>query len=382
MSLNVDLSRRGFLFAKKGECVMLKGTIRKRGEKYQVIFPYKDDEGNYKQKSATVGTQSDANAMLKKFNFDLGEDVRHDNPRISEIRDMWVSEISLHASKNTIKAYTSNSQFVINRLGDMRIKDIQRKDVVTLYQRIKKEGYETKAYQGVFNMMMNFAIKSKYITANPGEGIKTTRTKEKRSARILSMSERIKILSDLKGTEHYFMSIILLKTGLRIGEALGLEWKAIDFDNNTLHVRQQVLVDGEVTTRLKTKNSNRVIYLDAEIVRVLKELRISQYSTNTFVFANYEVSRCVYSKVLEDYDLTPHDLRHNHGTDLLNICNIADAAKRMGHTVEEYVSTYVHPSDESQKQIAEKLNTAEYSYYDRIMTEGVGKVVNMAYINA
>ena len=59
--------------------------------------------------------------------------------------------------------------------------------------------------------------------------------------------------------EQFF--VVLLHTGLRAGEALGLPWSAVDLDAATLTVRQgMVEVDGVPTiTGVKTKNSRRTI---------------------------------------------------------------------------------------------------------------------------
>lgn len=359
---------------------MLKGSIRQRGEKYQVIYPYKDEEGNWKQKSKTCDTITQAKAHLKKLNFEV-DDVINDNPRLSVIAGSWIREISLHGSENTVKAYEANSLFVITRLGDKKVKDVTRQDVVKLYQDIKKEGYETNAYRGCFNMIMNFAIKSKYITMNPGKGITVTRTKEKRSAKLFSQTERMRLLDNVEGTRYYYLVYLLLKTGLRMGEMLGLSWKAIDLEEGTLTVRQQLLISNEITTRLKSKNSKRTLYLDSETIGILKQLKSSPFSTFDLIFDEPDGIRSGILRFLGKFDATPHDLRHNHGTDLLDICNIADAANRMGHTIEEYVSTYAHPSDASQREIAIKLNSSSYRLCDRFVTEGVGKVVNMARTN-
>ena len=358
---------------------MLKGSIRQRGDKFQVLFPYKDEYGEWKQKSKTCKTMTLAKAALKTFNFET--DVALDNPRLSVVADLWIKEVSLHGSSNTIWIYEKNSEFIIERIGDMKIKDITRNDVVKLYQSIKGEGYETKAYVSCFNMMMNFAIRSNYIKANVGKGITVTRTKEKRPVRILNQTERINLLRSVEGTTYYYVIYLLLKTGLRIGESLGLEWSAIDLDEGIIEVRQQVLNTNEITAKLKSKNSKRTIFLDTETIDMLNELKHSPFTTFTLIFEEYKSVRSVLANILRKHKCTPHDLRHNHGTDLLDICNIADAAQRMGHTVEEYVSTYIHPSDDSQREIANKLNNKIYSLCDNLVTEHRGKVVKMARTN-
>lgn len=358
----------------------MKGTIRKRGDKFQVIFPYKDDEGNWKQRSKTAATQSQANAILKKFNYEQ-DAVKVDNPKFSEVAKMWLSEVSLNGSYNTLRTYTYNSQFILDRISNKGIKDYTRQDLVMLYKKITKEGYEVKAYKTTFNMVMNFAIKSGYISANPGKDISTSRTNKKRPAKILNRSERLEILTSQKDSVLYYVTFLMLKTGLRIGEALGLAWENIDLDNKEINVCQQLLFTGEITEELKTENSYRKVQLDDETIELLYEFSKSPFNAGNLLFYGNSI-RVLLFRSLSKFGVTPHDLRHNHGTDLLDISNIADAARRMGHTTDEYVRTYVHPTEEAQKKIAEKMNRSEYSLFDRFVTEKSEKVINLAEISA
>ncbi len=73
------------------------------------------------------------------------------------------------------------------------------------------------------------------------------------------------------------MYCIVIATGVRRGELLGLKWGDVDFENRTISVKRQVLrIDGEVVeSPLKTKNSYRVISIGAEAVEVLKAQKMN-----------------------------------------------------------------------------------------------------------
>ena len=357
----------------------MKGTIRKRGDKFQVIFPYKDDSGEWKQRSKTADTQSQANAILKKFNYDQ-DTVKVDNPKFSEVAKMWIDEKSLKAATNTINTYKSNVDFILQRLADIGIKDYTRKHFVDLYKSIGESGYEPKAYKGTVNMVMAYAIRLNLISVNPAQGIGIERTEKKKDATMFSQRERMEILKDQGDTVYYYMIYLILKTGLRIGELQGLHWDNIDLANRELKVCQQMLASGEITERLKTENSHRTVMLDTETTELLWDFAKSPYNNGGLLFPNRNYRSRLNTKLWK-YAATAHDLRHNHGTDLLKIATVADAAARMGHTVEEYIKTYVHPTNAEQKSIADKLNAPEYSLCDRFVTEYGGNVVRMADIN-
>jgi integrase len=71
---------------------------------------------------------------------------------------------------------------------------------------------------------------------------------------------------------------IVLLRGARRGEAVGLRWADADLDAAYVRVRRPiVLVRGAVTESTpKTKTGDRLIWLDAETVRILKEHRTAQ----------------------------------------------------------------------------------------------------------
>lgn len=358
----------------------MKGTIRKRGSKFQVIFPYKDESGKWKQRSVTCDTRTEANEKLKELNIE-SDSISSKNPKFSEVAKMWIDEKSLKSATNTINTYKSNVDFILRRLPDIGIKDYTRKHFVDLYKGIGKSGYEPKAYKGTVNMVMTYAIRLNLIVSNPAQGIGIERTEKKKDATMFSQRERVEILKGQGDTVYYYMVYLILKTGLRIGELQGLHWDNIDLANRELKVCQQMLASGEITERLKTENSHRTVMLDAETTELLWDFAKSPYNNGGLLFPNRNYRSRLNTRLWK-YAATAHDLRHNHGTDLLKIATVADAAARMGHTVEEYIKTYVHPTNAEQKSIADKLNAPEYSLCDRFVTEEGGKVVRMADKNA
>ena len=72
--------------------------------------------------------------------------------------------------------------------------------------------------------------------------------------------------------------IVMLATGLRRGEALGLQWEDVDFRKHTIGVHRQLRrIDGHLVTRaVKGGKSGRTVYLPDQVVRLLKEHRVAQ----------------------------------------------------------------------------------------------------------
>lgn len=141
---------------------------------------------------------------------------------------------------------------------------------------------------------------------------------------------------------------------------MGLQWKNIDFQNNTIKIEHTRDHLGERTP--KTKNSYRTILVDDLVMHQLeiyqkwcKKLLFSygcKLSDETFVFITDHVATPVssFTRSLERIlvrtalpKITLHDLRHTHCTILLNLeLNVKVIAERLGNTVEMVYKIYGH----------------------------------------
>ena len=72
---------------------------------------------------------------------------------------------------------------------------------------------------------------------------------------------------------------LMVCSGFRRGEMLGLEWKDVDFENNIISVRRTsnyTSAKGTYTDTTKTKRSQRTLKLPQSVMDILKELRKEQ----------------------------------------------------------------------------------------------------------
>jgi integrase len=196
--------------------------------------------------------------------------------------------------------------------------------------------------------------------------------------KILNLEDRQALIEAFKGTRYYYPILMGFKTGMRLGELMGLKWSNVNFKEGYIDVNQQITRNG-MSNNLKSRASYRKIYLDKETKDILLEMKGTEYTNEEFVFTEHTtVFRCMF-KALEPHEISPHDLRHNHATDLLGVMNPADAAKRMGHTVAEYIRTYVHSSDDIQKQAVKNLPVLKSeSNLNKSRNISRGKVIKLA----
>ena len=83
------------------------------------------------------------------------------------------------------------------------------------------------------------------------------------------------ILDAIRGDHFEALYTMLLGTGLRVGEALGLRWGEIDFDDETIAVRRTLLrLKGEFTlSETKTARSRRTVPMVPPVQDALIEHR-------------------------------------------------------------------------------------------------------------
>jgi integrase len=88
-------------------------------------------------------------------------------------------------------------------------------------------------------------------------------------------SDEVREFFDAVRRDRLFDAFVLLVTTVCRGEALGLRWSDVDLDSGQLAVVQTLTTDiyPPVFSPPKTARSRRVVYLDEQTVRVLREHR-------------------------------------------------------------------------------------------------------------
>lgn len=132
---------------------------------------------------------------------------------------------------------------------------------------------------GVAKMILEDAA-DKHGFASPYRNIKQLRTK-KVDIQPFSLDEVQMMLQTVRADYRPYLALRFY-TGLRSGEANGLEWKHVDFDNDVIHVRQQ-FVKGEVIPT-KTDGSNRDVPMIPVVRQALLDQRANTPQDSRWVF--------------------------------------------------------------------------------------------------
>lgn len=158
--------------------------------------------------------------------------------------------------------------------------------------------------------------------------------------------------------QHRALFALLLTSGLRIGEALGLTRSDLDEKHMLIRVEFQLGRDG-VRAPLKTEESRRSIDVPAHVMNQLVSLhdcRASMVGEERLVFSG-RTGRALERKVVrealrrasraaefaEPYP-SVHDLRHSHASMLIALgLSVVEVQRRLGHcSPETTLRVYAH----------------------------------------
>ena len=173
---------------------------------------------------------------------------------------------------------------------------------------------------------------------------------------------------------------LLLITGARRGEILGLKWDKVDFTNNQVYICNSVLYSSDIgiyESTPKTERSKRYITLPAETMQLLRQyrawqnterLRLGEYYQNQgFVFSQ-DTGGPMHPDSVTDWlnkfskrhglpHINPHAFRHTMASMLyFNGVDSVSISKRLGHAqVSTTANIYAHVMEEADKKNADIL---------------------------
>jgi len=238
-------------------------------------------------------------------------------------------------------------------------------------------------HYGTLRNIFGYAEQNDFLTKNPMDRVPAPK-KPKKPVDALTKEEAALFLTKLEDRPLDFrcMMYILLTTGLRRGECVGLKWKDVDEKNSILHVERGVAYTsktGIVVSTPKTARSIRVIPLVPTTLRLLLELKAQRreehpktnlneafiFHSDTDIFfptdpnaVTRRVERFMKNSGLPD--LSPHDLRHSgstlplsHGADIKSVQEI------LGHSdASTTLNFYVKSNIQQMKSATDKLSAA------------------------
>lgn len=242
----------------------------------------------------------------------------------------------------------------------------------------------TQHHYNTLRSILEYARRFKYIQFDPCQDL-SQKEKPKRGKKqidFLSPEDAKRFIEALETEPLYWRAFmnLLITTGLRRGEAVGLQWRDIDADEQTIKVQRNVTIDKNSPDKLHigdTKTGeDRTVPVSPRVLALLSALKDEQQKKygavlfhTAFIFCSTaDPYRPLYAteptrwqrKFTERHNLpkvSPHDLRHTAATLALESgANLKQVQQLLGHAdPSTTMGFYAGVTEEAQRRTVEGI---------------------------
>ena len=296
------------------------------------------------------------------------------------------------AKHSTIVRYRELTERIYPAIGHIKLKDIRTDHLNTLYSDLAKPGQNKRTGGGLSakTVLEHHRLISTVLAQAEKEGLipfnvasKTTLPKVSKKEVNYFQPEQVAAIRDALDAEPpkwRMLTHLLLITGARRGEILGVKWSAVDFGGNRVHICNNILYSPDVgiyEDTPKTVTSDRWVSLPSETMQFLRQYQIWQNTERLRLGEYYQNQDCLFaqdngnpmhpdsvtdwlSKFSRRHDLphiNPHAFRHTMASMLyFNGVDSVSISKRLGHAqVSTTANIYAHVMESADQKNADIL---------------------------
>lgn len=386
-------------------------TIKKRNNKYCVIYNYVTPDGQKKQKWETYNTKEEAKKRKNEIEYksNLGTFVVPDCKTIKELMEEYIAVYG--KDKWALSTYESNvtkiNTYIIPLIGDTKLRDINTRFIEQFYQellvmpaisrgkkdKVKKENSNgdvrtvgRSTIRDIHKILRNCfqqAVKWDLMEKNPA--LLATVPKHKAEKREIWTAETLMHALEVCDDDRLRIALNLaFSCSLRMGEILGLTWDCCDISKEAIETNQAHIY---VNKELQRVTKDAVRELDAKDILGSEYMDYNLVMAGTFGYPLGDtLIRGALKKLIKEHDLPPvvfHSLRHTSVTYKLKL-NGGDVKAVQGDSGHAQVSmvtdVYSHIIDDDRKQNAILFEEAFYAKKNldpKIHQTGNGKILQV-----
>lgn len=170
-------------------------------------------------------------------------DIAANRITVDEWFEFWMATFKSSLSPNTQRNY--RERYIRNIrpvLGKMRMQDVRAVHCQKIINSMKGQYAVSTIYQAYICLgsMLKSALLNDIICKQPLDGVSMPYGKAKSSIRYLTVKEQLVFMEAIRGTCYEPQYQLVLQTGLRTGELIGLTWDNVDFSNRKIIVNKQM----------------------------------------------------------------------------------------------------------------------------------------------
>ena len=285
----------------------------------------------------------------------------------------WIENIVGDLAPNTLRnyreRYKQNIQPIIGKMLLSDVKPMHCKKVL-LSMDADYAGSTIRQTYITMGTMFKAAKMNDLIAKHPMDGVRFTKpVRAVDDIKCLTTDEQQKFMEAAKRSHNYNQYALILETGLRTGEMIGLTWDAIDFQNRTLTVNKTLEYRHKQhfwrAGPPKTQQSYRTIPLTSHAYDILKQLysQVSERKESELLNSTLEymdrrtgetASLCMRDLVFINWRTGEPAKNSSYDTHLYKLCNEAGIRRFCMHALRR---TYATRAIESgmQPKVLQKL---------------------------
>jgi len=187
------------------------------------------------------------------------------NQTVGQYLQAWLASVKTSVRPRAYESYDLNVRRLTPLIGKTRLTSLTAPVIEAAYNSLAKAGLHRQSIVQAHSVLHNAlkkAVRWRLIGLNPCEAVSVPRP-PRTEMQTLDEEEVRKLFASTVGDDLHGLWVVLASTGLRLGEALGLRWSDIDFENDRLFVRralQRQKGAGLQFVEPKTAKSRRSVY--------------------------------------------------------------------------------------------------------------------------
>lgn len=373
------------------------GSIRQRADgTWEARYTVGRDPGTGKQlrKSVYGKTQKEVRQKLSQAvaALDNGDYFQPSKMTLARWVEIWLQEYTGDKKYLTVKHYKAQCKtHIVPSLGAVKLSELAPPQIQAFYNGLQRDGLAAKSVRnihGILTKCLSTAVQVGYLRSNPASMVTLPKV-EKKEIHPLTDEQVKDFLRVSVGDEYEILLKVILFTGLRESEAIGLTWDCVDFKAGTVKVCKQLqkrpLSDGGFTFAPLKNDKTRTLRPAPFVLELLErrkreqaeqrlkagELWVGWQTTDqqksALVFTTATGSNLSPQTVYNHYkklasqigapDSRVHDLRHTFAVlSLQNGDDVKTVQGNLGHATAAFtLDVYGHVSERMKEDSAARM---------------------------
>ena len=379
------------------------GTIRKRADgRWEGIYSagYDQQTGKLIRKSIYGKNQKEVRQKLSKVTTEIDEGLYLEPAKmtLSDWMDLWYKEYTFDKKYSTLKGYKAQiNKHIRPGIGKYNLSQLNPMILQRFFNHLsepneKGKVLSPKSIKNVYIILSGIleqAVENEMISKNPCKKVKLPKVYNKQITPLTD--KQVKDFLEIISTDEIYGTIlrVIVFTGLRLGEAMGLTWDCVDFEKGALNINKQLQRRPQKdcgSTLTSVKSGKPRILKPAPFVMQLLKIRYTEQimqkqrsedlwlawsneeeHKKALVFTNLQGGYLIPKRVYLHFksaavaigapDARVHDLRHTYAVlSLQNGDDIKTVQENLGHASAAFtLDVYGHVSDRMKKESANRM---------------------------